>query len=271
MDDQTVDKASLKIKVASYWNQQPCGTDITSGKRFTREYFEEIEQYRYEVAPEVFSFAQFTRYQNQKVLEIGIGAGTDFIQWVRAGAIAYGIDLTEEAVEHVKNRLLVYGLSAKEVRVADAENLPYEDHSFDLVYSWGVIHHSPDTLKALAEIIRCTKPGGSIKIMVYNRRSVEAFYKYLTFGLFKGKPFRSISDILFHNMESIGTKAFTISEVKNFLSQYPVDVKRISAQPSRGDLLSNESVILRLLAYTLACLLGFDRCGWFMTMELKKQ
>jgi SAM-dependent methyltransferase len=130
-----IDQTELKSEVKKYWNRQSCGTGVTSQEKFTRQYFDEVEDYRYRVEPDIFAFAQFTRYRGQKVLEVGVGAGTDFLQWVRAGAKAYGIDLTEEGIEHVRRRLAVYGLAAEEVRVADAENLPYEDEFFDLIYS----------------------------------------------------------------------------------------------------------------------------------------
>src|SRR5439155_1111046 len=194
--------------------KQACGTGVTSASKFSRQYFDDIEEHRYRVEPDIFSFAQFTRYKGQRVLEVGVGAGTDFLQWVRAGAKAYGIDLTQEGVDHVKHRLSVYGLHAEEVRVGDAENLPYRDEYFDLVYSYGVIHHSPDTIKALEEIIRCTKIGGTIKFMVYNKHSCNAFYQYLRFALFKGKPLTSISEVMFRHQESVGTKVYTIPEMK---------------------------------------------------------
>jgi len=179
-------------------------------------------------------------------------------------------DYFEEAITHVKNRLNLYGLSAEEVRVADAESLPYTDKFFDLVYSWGVIHHSPDTLRALEEIIRCTKIGGLIKLMIYNRRSLSVLYKYFRFALLKGNPFRTFSDILYHHQESIGTKAFTISEIKNIISKYPVEIKSINAKVTHYDLLRNQPLVFRFTAYVLACLFGFNKCGWFMTIELKK-
>lgn len=261
---------NLKDEVAAYWNKNACGTTATSSAKFTRQYFEEIENYRYEVEPEIFSFAQFTRHRDQKVLEVGVGAGTDFLQWVRAGAKAYGIDLTEEAVTHVKNRLDLYGLSAEDVRVADAEHLPYQDNYFDLIYSFGVIHHSPDTIKALEEIIRCTRKNGTIKIMVYNRRSLAAFYHYLKFGLLAAKPFRTFSDVIYHHMESIGTKCFTINEIKMILANYPVEIKKISANVTSYDLLWNKPAPFRWLAYFLACMAGYQKCGWFLTFELQK-
>ncbi|MBL4587981.1 class I SAM-dependent methyltransferase, partial [Candidatus Babeliales bacterium] len=146
----------LKKKMFEYWNAASCGTELTDKKKFSKSYFEEIEEIRYKIEPEIHSFAQFTRFYNKKVLEVGVGAGTDFMQWIRAGANAYGIDLTAEAIDNVRHRLQVYELSAEEIRQADAEQLPYENNSFDLVYSWGVIHHSPNTEQCLKEIVRVT-------------------------------------------------------------------------------------------------------------------
>jgi ubiquinone/menaquinone biosynthesis C-methylase UbiE len=264
----------LKQKVKVFWNKEACGTYVTSSEKFSRQYFDEIEEHRYEREPEIFGFAQFTRFYGKKILEVGVGAGTDFLQFVRAGALAYGIDLTEEAVEHVKKRLGVYGLSAKEIKVADAENLPYKDNTFDLVYSYGVIHHSPDTMKALEEIVRVTSIGGKIKIMIYHRRSLNAFSKYLMYGLRRGKPFHSISTLLYNHMESVGTKAFTVKEIKDILSRYPVVIKRITTKASYYDL--NWSgrpfriIPFRYIPKILAGLLGYDRIGWFMCIDLEK-
>jgi SAM-dependent methyltransferase len=260
----------LKSAVIAYWNEEACGTSAATSSKFTREYFDEIEEYRYTVEPEIFSFAQFSRFRDQRVLEVGVGAGTDFLQWVRSGAKAYGVDITDEAVKHVRHRLEQYGLFAEEIRVADAENLPYENDFFDLVYSFGVIHHSPNTIKALNEIIRCTRPGGLIKIMVYNRLSLNTLYLYLQHGLLAGKPFRSLSDVVHYHMESPGTKAFTIGEIKSMLAKYPIKINHIEANVTSYDLRWNKSRIQRFFAYVLACLVGYQRCGWFLTFELTK-
>ena len=264
--------AEIKEQVHDYWNKQACGTAGILVEKFTREYFDQLEDRRYRAEPDVFSFAQFTRYYGKKVLEVGIGPATDFLQWVRAGATAYGVDLTQEAVDHAKHRLEVYGLTAADVRVADAESLPYPDNCFDLVYSWGVIHHTPDTVKALSELIRCAKPGGRIKVMIYNRHSLLALRMYARFGLLEGKPFRSISDILYHHMESIGTKAFTFSEVYKLLSAFPVDIVSIKANPTTYDLgFFSYHKLPIVFGYLMACFLGFTKCGWFMTIELVKR
>lgn len=266
-----MNQTELKEQVRSYWNKASCGTEFINQKKFSSAYFEEIEQFRYTIEPEIFSFAQFTRYHDKKILEVGVGAGTDFLQWVRAGTQAHGIDLTQEAIDNVRQRLALYNLKADELLVADAEQLPYEHNSFDLVYSWGVIHHSPNMEQCLSEIVRVTKPGGTIKVMIYNRRSLFAYYRYLLCALFKGKPFQSLSTVLFHHQESHGTKAYTFKEIKSLLDKLPVNLITLKAPVTSHDLLYYKNKLFRSIAYGLACLLGWNRTGWFMIIELKKK
>lgn len=261
----------LKKEVFKYWDAASCGTEVTAKKKFSRLYFEEIEEIRYQLEPEIHAFAQFTRFHNKKVLEVGVGAGTDFLQWVRAGAIAYGIDLTDEAIEHVRHRLSLYQLAAQEIIRADAENLPYENDFFDLTYSWGVIHHSPDTELCLKELIRVTKPGGTIKIMIYNRHSLFALYRYLLEGLFKGKPFKSFKKILYNNQESPGTKAYTFKEVKKICASLPVNIKKMTAPPTNHDLLYYKAKPFQWIARCAAFLKGWSTSGWFLMIELQKK
>jgi len=213
----------LKKEVQSYWNNQPCGTQFTNKPKYSKEYFDEIEHRRYMLYPEVKSFAEFEKFQNKKILEVGVGIGTDFIQFLHAGANAYGIDLTPEGIEHVKRMLQIYNLKAEEVKVADCENIPYDDNTFDLVYSLGVIHHSPNTKKALNEIVRTCRPGGICKIMLYNRYSLVALFLWMKYAFLKAKPFKPISWVLFYHMESIGTKGFTKKEIREMLNDLPVE------------------------------------------------
>lgn len=261
----------IKEEVAAHWNRQSCGSGVASASKFTLEYFEQIESFRYAIEPEIHAFAQFTRHRGQRLLEVGVGAGSDFLQWVRAGTIAHGVDLTQEAVDHVKHRLEVYGLQAADVRVGDAENLPYPDASFDITYSWGVIHHSPDTPRALAEIVRVTRPGGTIKLMVYHRRSLHTFYWWVRYALLCGRPWRSFADVLYHHHESIGTKAYTTSEFRSLARRHSLTVELLDVQASPFyDLLSTRSFPERAVAYLLASVLGHHRCGWYMRLHLKK-
>jgi ubiquinone/menaquinone biosynthesis C-methylase UbiE len=205
------------------------------------------------------------------MLEVGVGAGTDFLQWCRAGTQAYGIDLTEEAIANVRERLNIYGQHAAELKVANAESLPYPDNTFDLVYSWGVIHHSPDTEKAFSEIARVTRRGGTVKLMVYHRHSLVAFYLWVRYGLLRGRPWRSLSDVLYHHMESIGTRAYTRSEIRDMAWRHGLSVRSVDVTASPTyDLLAQYPWPLRAIAYVLASLLGYSRCGWYMRVELTK-
>lgn len=261
----------LKQKVHAYWNAASCGTEYINQEKYSQNYFNAIEQHRYTVEPEIFTFAQFSRFHGKKVLEVGVGAGTDFVQWVRSGAQAHGIDLTQEAIENTQKRLELYGLQAQEIQVADAEHLPYPDNFFDLVYSWGVIHHSPDMQQCLREIIRVTKPSGIIKLMIYNKHSLFAFYQYIRHGLLKGKPFAQWDDILYNHQESIGTKAYTIKQIRTMLAPYPVDIRLLQANVTKHDLLWYKGLCARAAAYILASLCGWNSVGWFMTIELEKR
>ena len=145
---------TINPDVRAYWEQEPCGTDravVGDLHKHSREWYEEVERFRYEVEPFIHSVAQFTRHRGKRILEIGVGAGTDHLQWARAGCDCFGVDLTDAGIETTKERLALYGLASTLQRV-DAETLPFDDGFFDLVYSWGVIHHSAHPDRILAEI-----------------------------------------------------------------------------------------------------------------------
>lgn len=266
----SITREGLKQEVHDYWDARSCGTEVTERPKFSREYFDEIEAHRYATEPEIFAFAQFTRFHAQRVLEVGVGAGTDFVQWLRAGARAWGIDLTEEAIGHVKERLEVYGLEADELRVGDCESLPFADDSFDLVYSWGVIHHTPDTPRALREIVRVTRPGGACKVMIYNRHSLVAYRLWVRHCLLKGHPSRSLSWVLHHHMESTGTKGYTRREVEELLQALPVSEPRIRTAVTWHDTLGDLRGPVAHVMRAVARILGPDRAGLFMTIEFQK-
>jgi ubiquinone/menaquinone biosynthesis C-methylase UbiE len=261
----------LKEQVREFWDNETCGTFLTDKDKFTKEYFEDIERTRYKMQPEIHDFAEFEKAKNKKVLEIGVGAGTDFLQWVRNGANAYGLDLTQQAIEHVRHRLSLYDLQAKEFKVGDAENLPFESNEFDIVYSWGVIHHTPDTPKAFREIVRVLKPGGKAKIMIYHRRSILAYLFWIKHALLKGKISLSIADVLWENMESIGTKAYTKNEVKEILKDQPLNSLKIMTVLTYYDKLLRFNKLMQFSAKALAALLGGNKAGWFMLIEFEKK
>lgn len=230
---------ALKERVRDFWNAQSCDTQVAKAEKFSKEYFEEIERFRYFDQPFIHSFAQFTRYRGKKVLEIGFGAGTDFVQWLRAGAIASGVDLTPEALANLKHRIASHELPLPQrIEVADAENLPFESNAFDLGYSFGVLHHSPDTLRAIRELVRAVRPGGEIKVMLYNRRSIYAFNLWLKHAALKGRPWKSLKWALWNHMESVGTKGYTRSELLALLPTFGLEEIDVHTEVTAADYLS---------------------------------
>lgn len=202
-----------KERVRSFWESEPCGWAHADAPEGTKEFFDQVERKREELEPYIARFADFAGARGKRLLEIGVGLGTDFVRFARAGADATGVDLTERAVELVRRRLELEGLSG-EVLVADAERLPFADESFDRVYSWGVLHHTPDTARAVGEAIRVLRPGGTLCVMLYARRSWVAFGFWVRHALLAGRPWRSVGHVLAAHMESEGTKAFTKRELR---------------------------------------------------------
>jgi len=254
-----------------FWEKKSCGTEFTKEDKYSKNYYEDIENYRYSVEPEIFSFAQFSRFYGRKVLEVGYGAGTDFLQWVRSGAKAYGVDITREGYENLINRLKVYNLKAEEVKISDCESLPYNDNFFDLVYSWGVIHHAKDTKKALAEIVRVCKKGGKCKIMVYNRHSLNSLYLWIKKAFLKGRFWKSFSWCIYNYMESIGTKAFSRKEITSMLSELDVENIKIESILTYYDKLKKHNKFLQIIAKSLFTVLRPEKVGWFLTMDFDKK
>jgi 2-polyprenyl-3-methyl-5-hydroxy-6-metoxy-1,4-benzoquinol methylase len=160
----------LKERVRAFWQEHPCGTKFSDAEMGTREFFDRVEAHRYGKEWHIPMAADFSSTRGLKVLEIGCGLGTDGAQFAKAGANYTGIDLTEASIELAGKRFELSGLQG-EFRVADAEKLNFANETFDLVYSHGVLHHTPDTGMAVREIHRVLKPGGRAMVMLYHRDS----------------------------------------------------------------------------------------------------
>src|SRR5437868_10482907 len=162
--------SNLKERVRDFWQKNPCGTKFTDAEMGTRAFYERVEEHRYEKEWHIPAAADFKGARGLRVLEIGCGLGTDGAQFAKAGAIYTGVDLTNAAVELARKRFELFNLKGC-FRSADAENLAFADDSFDLVYSHGVLHHTPETEKAIKEIHRVLRPGGRAVVMLYHRGS----------------------------------------------------------------------------------------------------
>src|SRR5215216_4329266 len=162
-------------KVRDYWDRRPCNIRHSPAPVGTRQYFDEVEQRKYLVAPHIPVFAEFPRWAGKRVLEIGCGIGTDTVNFARAGARVTAVDLSPRSIDVARQRAEVFGLTDRVQFVeANAERLPdfVEPAPYDLVYSFGVIHHSPHPDVILANVRRhFIAPEGTLKVMVYHRRS----------------------------------------------------------------------------------------------------
>ena len=248
----------LNERVRNYWEQEPCGTGESVAGDLEPEslqWFERIEEHRYAVEPFIHQVAQFTRHRGKTLLEIGVGAGTDHLQWARAGCRCFGTDLTDAAIETTRKRLACYGLESRLQRL-DAERLPYPDSNFDIVYSWGVIHHSERPEQIVAEIHRVLKPGGMFIGMVYGRYSLLVLKLWVRQALLKGRPWRSLADVVWNHVESPGTKAYSAREVRRLLGGFSsVALKRFI---TTYDTAAFPSWARRLFP---------DDWGWFVTFR----
>lgn len=229
----------LKSQVKEHWENETCGIRYAQGTDRDR-YFKEISVARYRLEPYIPAFADFKSARSKSVLEIGVGAGADFQNWCLHAAHATGVDLTEAGISLTEERLQLLSIPAEKytLRTADAENLPFEDNSFDFVYSWGVLHHSPNTERAFQEALRVLKPGGSLRAMVYHVPSWTGWMLYLQHGAMKGKFRTSIKNVLFSHLESPGTKAYTLQEAQQMLSGIGFTDVKVAAKLGPGDVLT---------------------------------
>lgn len=167
------DDRALAIKAAAraQWGHDPAGGlaagDVELG---TPESFARVERYRYQEQPWMHSTFRFDRFAGQRVLEVGVGLGTDHLQFARSGATLTGIDLTPRCVKLTGRRFEQEGLTSA-LHVMNAERLGFKDASFDVVYSFGVLHHTAAPERAFREIRRVLRPGGVFIGGLYNRRS----------------------------------------------------------------------------------------------------
>jgi SAM-dependent methyltransferase len=267
--------SSDKQRVRDFWDRASCGEDLYLANADKAGYQAQAEM-RYRLEPYILDFADFGAARGKRVLEIGVGLGADHQKFVAAGADVYGVDLTERAVLHTRKRLQTFGLNSK-LAIGDAENLDFGNEFFDLVYSWGVLHHSPDTPRAIAEVHRVLKCGGTAKVMVYHKWSMVGMMLWLRYALLALKPWRDLRSIFAEHLESPGTKAYTVAEARKLFQAFR-DVE-ISTVLTHGDLLMSgagqrhEGALLDIARKVWPRFIIrkiFPRAGLFMLIEVRK-
>jgi SAM-dependent methyltransferase len=238
-----------------YWAATACGSIHTTASPQTKEYYDEADAFRYGLEP-VAEFARFHETAGLRVLEVGTGMGGDLARFLTAGADALGVDLSPTAVATTRNRLKLWGVPPRVIR-GDALALPLPTDTFDLVWSWGVLHHTGNIERAVDEVFRVTKPGGRIRLMLYHRPSWVAFAAWVRWGLLRGR-LRGMKRIVAEHVQGPGTLALTRPEIRRLLSKFEdVDVRVIGTYWDRK------------FVPGLGSLAG-SALGWFALMEARK-
>lgn len=176
--------------VQNWWADNPMtyssthGRNEYDGKKIepgTKEFYERLDKEFYSWNKPLHQETNFDKifpyekFKGKKVLEIGCGQGTMASNWAKNGAKVTAVDLNPTSVELAKRRFEIYSLEG-EILQADGNKLDFEDNTFDYVYSWGVLHHSPNLSKSIDELFRVLKPGGEFGVMLYNRESIREYY-----------------------------------------------------------------------------------------------
>lgn len=175
-------RSSVQISaVRDYWDARPCNVRHGTAPVGSLEWSQQVTSRKYFVEPHILKFAQFERWRGKKVLEVGCGIGTDTLQFIRAGAKVYAVDVSEASLALTFDRFEAEGFWPKKIfgsernitfLVSDAEAyLPAKN--FDLAYSFGVLHHTPNPAAALRNIYSALKPGGELRIMLYASISLK--------------------------------------------------------------------------------------------------
>ena len=219
------DFSKVDIKsVRDYWNSRPCNIRHSQKEIGSKEYFDDVEARKYLVEPHIPGFAEFNKWNGKKVLEIGCGIGTDTINFARAGADVTAIDYSEKSIKIAKQRAEVFNLPIKFYH-ADAETLsktvPVE--TYDLIYSFGVIHHTPHPENAITEVKKYMDTKSVFKMMVYNRNSYKTWWIILKYGM--GQFWKKDKYIAKYSAAQTGspvTYSYTKNTVHDFLKGFEI-------------------------------------------------
>lgn len=220
---------STKELVKQYWNDRPCNIKHSQKEFGTKEYFDEVEKKKYFVEPHIPKFAEFEKWNGKKVLEIGCGIGTDSINFVKHGAYLTIVEFSEKSLEVCKKRFEVFGLSATFI-VGDVEKLSeyVEKQHFDLIYSFGVIHHTPNPSKAFDEISKFMDADTELRVMLYSKISYKLFWVMMENDVHK---MSNMEDLIRQNAEAQYNcpvaYTYTFEEIKEMVGNYGINVEKI--------------------------------------------
>lgn len=210
--------------VKNFWDSRPCNIKHSKKEIGTLEYFDEVEKRRYFVEPHIIEFAEFEKCDSKNILEIGCGIGTDSVMFSKNNANLTAVDLSEKSIEICKKRFEVLKLKGN-FFCGDAENLSkiIPNNKYDLIYSFGVIHHTPNPEKIIEEIKKISNEDTIIKIMMYSKVSWKTIEFFLKFGW--KFNFNLKKTIQFFAEAQLGcpvANVYTKRELENLLSDFKI-------------------------------------------------
>jgi SAM-dependent methyltransferase len=272
-------RSAKQAEIRSWWSANPMTYDWhgeIADEPGTPEHLAEVERrflgeswFAQEPGAAPYSrLIPFDELRGRDVLEIGCGTGVHARLLAEAGANVSAVDLTPTAVELTRRRLALHGLEA-DVREADAEQLPYDDATFDFVWSWGVIHHSSDTERVLDEIARVLRPGGRFAFMVYHRSSVTFWLNYVLFrGVLRGGLLHERPDELANRWsDGVVARHYTRRSLAHALSVHGLEPERVEVMGQIGEAVPLPGTLRRRVERFVPLPLRravVRRYGWFL-------
>jgi ubiquinone/menaquinone biosynthesis C-methylase UbiE len=172
--------SSLLTKVHGFWNTEACDTSVVQNVPSDADFYEKFREQRYRTQWHIPLLVPFAEAKGKEVLEIGIGNGADGAMFALNGGYYTGADLTEAALEATRKHFEVLGLKGT-FQKENAEQLSFAGDCFDIVYSHGVLHHTPHIQRAIDEVWRVLKPGGRAIIMLYHKHSFNYYLRIMTY------------------------------------------------------------------------------------------
>lgn len=219
-----------KLETQKQWNTDPCGAITVKGFDVgTLEYFREARRFRFhEYAPWLKKTVNFESYKDLNVLEIGVGLGSDHYEFAKNKNSMTAIDLSEKHLDLTRQHLNLENLNTDAI-LGDAEKMPFKSDRFDIVYSFGVLHHTPHTEESIDEVFRVLKPGGKAIIGLYHRDSL--FYWFMTIfwngllklGLFRKGYRRLMSEIEYREDKTSAVplvKVYSRASARNLFKKF---------------------------------------------------
>jgi SAM-dependent methyltransferase len=262
--------SSARKHAQDQWNARACGE--LAGDKESVAYFDAVVADRYRQQPWMHDYFDYASFRGKRVLEIGVGQGTDLMQFANAGAECHGIDITDNHLALAQRNFTARGMTV-DLHKADATAIPFPDAHFDCVYSFGVLHHIPEIELVLAEVKRVLKPGGVLAFAVYYKWSAfHLFGKLLMNGVGRGwlwsKGYAGLLATIEQGADGVDIKPYVRlydkGAIQTLLAGF--DIRDISIHQLKADHFGR---VLERIARPLVPRLE-HRLGWYLAAKAVK-